>query len=107
MPIPFISNIMRIPAIQRQSALFTHINDLHHSCRIHLNHAIFPSFRSRSDAGATVCSLLLIMQTVAVFISLMGIALTASDHARQSFYATASAAIFNIILKSVMRLPAW
>jgi len=52
--------------------------------------------------GATVCSILLIMQIVAVFISLMGVALTASDHARQSFYATATAAILNIILNIVL-----
>jgi len=52
--------------------------------------------------GATVCSLLLIMQIVAVFISLMGVALTASDHARQSFYATATAAILNIILNIIL-----
>lgn len=53
-------------------------------------------------AGATVCSILLVMQIVAVFISLMGVALTASDHARQSFYATASAAILNIILNIIL-----
>ena len=52
--------------------------------------------------GATVCSILLIMQIVAVFISLMGVALTASDHARQSFYASATAAILNIILNIVL-----
>jgi len=53
-------------------------------------------------AGATVCSILLIMQIVAVFISLMGVALTASDHARQSFYATATAAILNVILNIIL-----
>ena len=54
--------------------------------------------------GATVCSLLLVMQIVAVFISLMGVALTASDHARQSFYATASAAILNLLL-NILLIP--
>ena len=49
-------------------------------------------------AGWMVCSILLIGQIVAVFISLFGVALTASDHARQSFYATAFAAVLNIIL---------
>jgi O-antigen/teichoic acid export membrane protein len=53
-------------------------------------------------AGATVCSILLIMQIVAVFISLMGVSLTASDHARQSFYATATAAILNVILNIIL-----
>ncbi|WP_319379228.1 flippase [uncultured Methanocorpusculum sp.] len=52
--------------------------------------------------GATVCSILLIMQIVAVFTYLMGLTLTASDHARQSFYATASAAIVNITLNIIL-----
>ena len=52
--------------------------------------------------GSTVCSILLIMQIVAVFISLMGVALTASDHVRQSFYATVTAAVVNIILNIVL-----
>ncbi len=52
--------------------------------------------------GSTVCSILLIMQIVAVFISLMGVALTASDHARQSFYATVTAAVVNIIFNIVL-----
>jgi len=49
-------------------------------------------------AGWMVCSILLIGQIVGVFISLFGVALTASDHARQSFYATAFSAVLNIIL---------
>jgi O-antigen/teichoic acid export membrane protein len=52
--------------------------------------------------GWVVCSILLVMQIVAVFISLMGVALTASDHARQSFYATAFAAVLNIILNIIL-----
>ena len=53
-------------------------------------------------AGATVCTILLLVQVISVFITLLGVALTASDHARQSFYATASAALINIILNCLL-----
>jgi len=49
-------------------------------------------------AGFTVCSILFIMQIIAVFTVLLGVALTASDHARQAFYATGIAALLNIAL---------
>ena len=52
--------------------------------------------------GATVCTILLLVQVISVFITLLGVALTASDHARQSFYATASAALINIILNCLL-----
>ena len=52
-------------------------------------------------AGATACTILLLVQVISVFITLLGVALTASDHARQSFYATATAAVLNIILNSI------
>lgn len=48
--------------------------------------------------GSIVCSILLIMQIIAVFTLILGVALTASDHARQAFYATSIAAILNIAL---------
>ena len=48
--------------------------------------------------GSMVCSILLIMQIIAVFTVLLGVALTASDHARQAFYATGIAAFLNIVL---------
>ena len=48
--------------------------------------------------GSMVCSILLIMQIIAVFTMLLGVALTASDHARQAFYATGIAALLNIAL---------
>ena len=53
-------------------------------------------------AGTTVCSILLIMQIIAVFTVLLGVALTASDHARQAFYATSVAAILNIVLNVIL-----
>ncbi len=49
-------------------------------------------------AGSTVCSILFIMQIISVFTLLLGVALTASDHARQAFYATGIAALLNIAL---------
>ena len=52
-------------------------------------------------AGATACTILLLVQVISVFITLLGVALTASDHARQSFYATATAAVLNIILNCI------
>ena len=52
-------------------------------------------------AGATACTILLLVQVISVFITLLGVALTASDHARQSFYATATAAFLNIILNCI------
>ncbi|MEA5037131.1 MAG: flippase [Methanocorpusculum sp.] len=48
--------------------------------------------------GSIVCSILLIMQIIAVFTVLLGVALTASDHARQAFYAAGIAALLNIAL---------
>ena len=53
-------------------------------------------------AGAVACTILLAVQIISVFITLLGVALTASDHARQSFYATASAALINIILNCIL-----
>ena len=53
-------------------------------------------------AGAVACTILLLVQVISVFITLLGVALTASDHARQSFYATASAALINIILNCIL-----
>ena len=52
-------------------------------------------------AGATACTIILLVQVISVFITLLGVALTASDHARQSFYATATAAVLNIILNCI------
>ncbi|WP_187146113.1 flippase [Methanocorpusculum labreanum] len=49
-------------------------------------------------AGSTVCSILFIMQIISVFTLLLGVALTASDHARQAFYAAGIAALLNIAL---------
>ncbi|MDO5844789.1 MAG: polysaccharide biosynthesis C-terminal domain-containing protein, partial [Methanocorpusculum sp.] len=49
-------------------------------------------------SGATACVILMVVQIVSVFITMLGVALTASDHARQSFYATATAAVLNIVL---------
>ena len=51
----------------------------------------------RETGGA----ILLLVQVISVFITLLGVALTASDHARQSFYATATAAVLNIILNCI------
>lgn len=48
--------------------------------------------------GALVCSILLVMQIIAVFTLLLGVGLTASDHARQAFYAAGIAALLNIVL---------
>ena len=53
------------------------------------------------SVGASACTILLLVQVISVFITLLGVALTASDHARQSFYATATAACLNIILNCV------
>ena len=53
-------------------------------------------------AGAAACNILLLVQVISVFITLLGVALTASDHARQSFYATATAAVINIILNCLL-----
>ena len=53
-------------------------------------------------AGAVACTILLLVQVISVFITLLGVALTASDHARQSFYATASAALINILLNCIL-----
>ena len=52
-------------------------------------------------AGAVACCILFAVQIISVFITLLGVALTASDHARQSFYATATAAVINIILNCI------
>ncbi|MDV0441937.1 lipid II flippase MurJ [Methanocorpusculaceae archaeon Ag1] len=48
--------------------------------------------------GGTACSILLFLQIVNVFMVFFGTTLSAIDHARQSFYATASAALLNIVL---------
>jgi len=53
-------------------------------------------------AGSTVCSILFIMQIISVFTLLLGVALTASDHARQAFYAAGIAALLNIVLNVTM-----
>ena len=53
-------------------------------------------------AGATACCILFSVQIVAVFTTFLGTALSASDHARQSFYATAAAAVLNIILNCTL-----
>ena len=53
-------------------------------------------------AGAVACTILLLVQVISVFITLLGVALTASDHARQSFYATATAAVINILLNCLL-----
>ncbi len=53
-------------------------------------------------AGAGVCSILLILQVINVFTFLLGTALSSMDHARQSFYATAAAALLNIILNLIL-----
>ena len=53
-------------------------------------------------AGAVACTILLLVQVISVFITLLGVALTASDHARQSFYATATAAVINILLNCML-----
>ncbi|MBR5814842.1 MAG: polysaccharide biosynthesis C-terminal domain-containing protein [Methanocorpusculaceae archaeon] len=53
-------------------------------------------------AGAVACCILFAVQIVSVFTTFLGTALTASDHARQSFYATASAALINIILNCLL-----
>ncbi|MDU9375478.1 lipid II flippase MurJ [Methanocorpusculaceae archaeon Sp1] len=48
--------------------------------------------------GGTACAILLLLQIVNVFMVFFGTTLSAIDHARQSFYATASAALLNIVL---------
>ena len=53
-------------------------------------------------AGAVACCILFAVQVVAVFTTFLGTALSASDHARQSFYATATAAVINIILNCLL-----
>ena len=52
-------------------------------------------------AGAAACCILFAVQIVAVFTTFLGTALSASDHAKQSFYATATAAVVNIILNCI------
>ena len=52
-------------------------------------------------AGAAACCILFAVQIVSVFTTFLGTALSASDHARQSFYATATAAALNIILNCI------
>ena len=54
------------------------------------------------STGATVCTILFIMQIAAVVTTLFGMVLTASDHARQAFYATLIASILNIILNIIL-----
>ena len=53
-------------------------------------------------AGAAACCILFAVQIVAVFTTFLGTALSASDHAKQSFYATATAAVVNIILNCIL-----
>ena len=53
-------------------------------------------------AGAAACCILFAVQIVSVFTTFLGTALSASDHARQSFYATATAAVINIILNCLL-----
>ena len=53
-------------------------------------------------AGATACMILFLVQIISIFVTLLGVALTASDHARQSFYATAISAILNVILNCLL-----
>ena len=53
-------------------------------------------------AGAVACCILFAVQIVSVFTTFLGTALSASDHARQSFYATATAAVINIILNCIL-----
>ena len=53
-------------------------------------------------AGAVACCILFAVQIVSVFTTFLGTALSASDHARQSFYATATAAVINIILNCLL-----
>ncbi|HJJ92565.1 MAG TPA: flippase [Methanocorpusculum sp.] len=48
--------------------------------------------------GGSVCVILLLLPIVNVFMMLFGITLSAIDHARQSFYASCSSAILNIVL---------
>ena len=52
-------------------------------------------------AGAAACCILFAVQIVSVFTTFLGTALSASDHAKQSFYATATAAVVNIILNCI------
>ena len=53
-------------------------------------------------AGAAACCILFAVQIVSVFTTFLGTALSASDHAKQSFYATATAAVVNIILNCIL-----
>ncbi len=53
-------------------------------------------------AGAVACVILFAVQIVSVFTTFLGTALTASNHARQSFYATSAAAVLNIILNCLL-----
>ncbi|HJK44177.1 MAG TPA: polysaccharide biosynthesis C-terminal domain-containing protein, partial [Methanocorpusculum sp.] len=55
-------------------------------------------------AGGTACAILLLLQIVNVFMVFLGTTLSAIDHARQSFYASGSAALLNVAL-NVLLIP--
>ncbi|MCZ0860810.1 flippase [Methanocorpusculum sp. MG] len=54
--------------------------------------------------GGTACAILLLLQIVNVFMVFLGTTLSAIDHARQSFYASGSAAVLNVVL-NVLLIP--
>lgn len=54
--------------------------------------------------GGMVCAILLLLQVVSVFMVFLGTTLSAIDHARQSFYASGSAAVLNVVL-NVLLIP--
>lgn len=54
--------------------------------------------------GGPTCAILLLLQIANVFMVFFGTTLSAIDHARQSFYASGSAAILNIVL-NVLLIP--
>ena len=55
-------------------------------------------------AGGAACAILLLLQIVNVFMVFLGTTLCAIDHARQSFYASGSAALLNVAL-NVLLIP--
>ena len=55
-------------------------------------------------AGGAACAILLLLQIVNVFMVFLGTTLSAIDHARQSFYASGSAALLNVAL-NVLLIP--
>jgi len=54
--------------------------------------------------GGTACAILLLLQIANVFMVFLGTTLSAIDHARQSFYASGSASLLNIVL-NVLLIP--